>query len=202
MKEAISKEWETWIQSVLGPGWVTAATVLSFPASPDGRKKEKEASRLCRERLSSASWTSLSHSKSENEGMVIAIGLTPPSAPDEDQRILGVGVDLEATSRAMDTRIEPRLLSAKERELSQKVGLPLLGAWVLKEACFKASQPNPGTVLPQYCIASIWRSATRSPLEPGIRWREVWEGEVEGPQGKVRFRLLQEERWTVALALA
>ncbi|MGK5085986.1 hypothetical protein WDW86_00355 [Bdellovibrionota bacterium FG-2] len=121
-------------------------------------KKQWRESRRCeahvREALvgqgarTSAIFSSISHTRNRT----VAIGAAYPDSPAEGQshQLLGVGVDLEFSTRAVSHRVSDRISNNEERKLP----LSPLEIWVIKEACWKSVPGNTGSVVWEVCIES------------------------------------------------
>lgn len=120
--------------------------------------------------------TTRSHTRTAEGAWILLVGCLA-------QGIRQIGVDIERSDRVVTPLVKERIV----RPVEEKWGLSLLEHWVIKEACFKASPGNDGSVLWQYRLTSYIQ--------------ERYEGTVEGPGGGTcQFRLLQLPGWILAFA--
>ncbi|MCM2278494.1 MAG: 4'-phosphopantetheinyl transferase superfamily protein [Oligoflexia bacterium] len=136
--------------------------------SSEPRAREwAEARRLeleLRERLGARASLSIAHSQG-----VIAVGAT-------GEEITGVGVDLEGAVRQLSEATLSRLLDSEEARLAKDAQASGLEIWTLKEAAFKATPDNTGTVLSSYLLKHL-----EQVNEAQTRYLQ---GNVQGPAGR------------------
>jgi 4'-phosphopantetheinyl transferase EntD len=106
---------------------------------------------------------SLSHTRfsvSTNEmAVTVAVGLRA-STQTERPRIVGVGVDLESTDRMPSQKVVDRIVQKSERAWLDSGQIQALGFWTMKEAAFKATPSNLGSMISDFVISS-WDPSTR-----------------------------------------
>lgn len=132
-------------------------------------------------------------STTHTEEIVFVVGLTPKKTI-----VLGVGVDLEKSDRAMSQRVAQRLIHPEEGIWTD---LRPLDFWVIKEACFKANPRNQGTTLGQYRIKD-WDPGTCTGKVSLLVSADETSSIEPHASVDLLFSLSQIGEWTLAFSVA
>lgn len=131
---------KTWREFIGITSALEVCPIFNFPTEPGaGRALESKIAHECKDKAKRrvieagglVVLSSISHSRSENEGLAVAV------ACEGKDLLLGVGVDAEFSSRKISPGAVKKVLNNYEEQL----GINVLDAWLAKEACFKAD-PN------------------------------------------------------------
>ncbi len=123
---------------------------------------------------------------------LISLSHTPGTAivvgAEKMQNRIGIGVDLEISSRAISPRTAKAFVFPEDQRCSPH--LSALQIWVIKEACYKANPMNQSTVISDYLISQ----------SDGIDHGKLVCS--KSPETEFYFRLAETENLLIAFAYA
>jgi len=139
------------------------------------------------EKTAHAKYDALQLSLTHTGSLAVAIGrVTKPT-----DKIIGIGVDLEAVARKVHPRFAERITFPPERSFH----LSALELWVLKEAAFKSWPSNRDTLLTDYELVSWDGKSNKGQVK-------VHGASTSGTQAPIEVTLLRSDSWLLALGIA